>query len=190
MPPKFRLIPNLPGGDFRVRDFGWTKPTADPSVGVLVEFDPLSNTPWVGNFAPGGWTGHCSALPFIDGRRVVVLAAGRTYLVDPERHRVDAELSEFAVDAYEATEPPLLIVNWHGICFEAYDASGMKWRTRRVSWDGIQNAEVTGSILTAETWSAPYQRWVPVSVDLHTGQATGGAYDFSDAANDETLAKS
>ncbi len=190
MPPKFRLIATLPDDEAPTRHFGWGKPISDPSIGVLVEFEPPSGQQWIGNFAPGGWTGHCSALPFIDGRRVVVLAAGCTYLVDPEQGRVDARLSEFAVDAYEATEPPLLILNWHGICFEGYDASGMRWRTRRVSWDGIQKAVVRGSILTADTWSAPYQRWVPVSVDLHTGQATGGAYDFPDAAEEERLATS
>ena len=189
MAPTCRLIPTLPSGDTQLHHFGWDKATSDPSIGVLVEFHPLSGVPWVGNFAPGGWTGHCAALPFVDGRRVVVLAAGHTYVVDIDRRKVDGRLSDFAVDACQSTEPPLLILNWHGICFEAYDAAGMRWRTRQVSWDGIQNAVVSGSVLTAETWSAPEQRWVPVSVDLHTGKATGGAYDFPNGAEDEILAK-
>jgi hypothetical protein len=79
------------------------------------------------------------------------------------------------------------VIDWHGIVFEAYDELGLRWRTRRVSWDGIERVSWSRRLLSAETWSAPEQRWVPVTVDLGTGRATGGGYDLADGSLDERL---
>jgi hypothetical protein len=181
---RFRILDVAPQGQ-DTRRFGWSE--KNTGLGLLVEFHPGSSKSWIGDFAPGGWTGHSSVVPFPDGRRVVVLSSGIAYLVDPDRVAVDEELSEVAVDAYLAPALGLLILNWHGIEFEAYDANGFRWSTRRVSWDGIDNVRISGKELTADTWSAPLQTWIPVTVDLLTGKASGGAWDRPNDIEDEQL---
>jgi hypothetical protein len=173
--------PHSPG----TRRFGWSGDSAGP--GLLVEFQSPSSASWIGDFAPGGWTGHSSIVPFVDGRRLLVLAGGIAYLVDPERMTVDKELSDLAVDAYLAEARALVILNWHDLLFEGHDANGLRWRTRRVSYDGIERVAILENQLVADTWSAPLQQWIPVTVDLATGKAIGGAYDLPDAVKDEQL---
>jgi hypothetical protein len=182
---RFRAL-DVPPERQDIRRFGWSD--QNPGPGFLVEFESRLSRSWIGDFAPGGWTGHSSVVPFPDHRRVLVLSSGIAYLVDPDEMTVDEELSDVAVEAYLAPAPGLLILNWHGIEFEGYDAKGFRWSTRRVSWDGIQNVRISGNELTADTWSAPYQTWIPVTVDLVTGKATGGAYpDGDDGFDDEQL---
>lgn len=57
-----------------------------------------------------------------------------------------------------------------------YDKERLQWYTDRLSWDGIKELEVRGSVITGEAWSAPKSRWMPFQVDLDTKLVTGGAY--------------
>ena len=154
---------------------------------MLVEFGSRPSSRWAAEFATGGWTGNRSLIPLPDGRRVVVLAEGNAYLIDPDSMRLDQHLSEFAVAGYCVNEAALFVIDCHGIVFEAYDELALRWRTRRVSWDGIERVSWSRRLLTSDTWSAPEQRWVPATVDLGTGRATGGGYDLACGSLDERL---
>jgi hypothetical protein len=117
----------------------------------------------------------------------VVLASGCAYLVDPDKMVVDTYLTDMALGAYPVEDLGLVIINSQGTEFEAHDTAGLRWSTRRVSWDGIQNVRISGKLLSADTWSAPRGAWITVTVDLVTGKASGGAWDWPDDIEDEQL---
>ncbi len=73
-------------------------------------------------------------------------------------------------------EASLLVVG-NGIWLEAWDKSGMKWRSRRISWDGMQDLRIENETVLGLAWSPIDDRHHPFSVDLRTGAVDGGSYD-------------
>ncbi len=181
-----RILDNPPSLE-ALRRFGWEQSPSPAELGVLVAFETTEGDTWIGNFTPGPWPDHRSIVEAPADSRCLVLADGNAYLVNQDKQSVDAQLSEHALNAYWIGDPALIVLNWYGLAFEAYEGSHLRWRTRRVSWDGIEGISISFTTLTAQTWSAPHQSWVPVSIDLRTGKATGGAYDLPDAAEDEII---
>jgi hypothetical protein len=169
------------------RRFGWEQSPSATEPGMLVAFEITGGDSWIGSFAPGAWPDHRSIVESPTDSRCLVLADGNAYLVNADRECVEAQLSEHALNAYWIRDPALIVLNWYGLAFHAYEGAHLRWCTRRVSWDGIEGISISTTTLTAQTWSAPHQSWVPVSIDLRTGKATGGAYDLPDAAEDEII---
>jgi hypothetical protein len=56
----------------------------------------------------------------------------------------------------------------------AYGASGMKWRTKRLAWDGLKVIAVGDRTLVGEYWDIPEEGMRRFEVDLLTGAASGG----------------
>ncbi len=103
-----------------------------------------------------------------------MLAAGLGYVVDPVSRQL---ISHFGADltyVLDLPELPALIVG-NSIGFEAFGATGSLWRSRRVSWDGMRNLEHDGLLLRGEAWEYT-DRWYPFSINLRSGEVTGGSY--------------
>ncbi|MBO9710689.1 MAG: hypothetical protein J7521_21005 [Caulobacter sp.] len=165
-----RKLPGLPPYGEPAKNF------PDPDAfreGLVVEFTPSTGERWIGNFATGGKR--------LDGvhddlgeAAVVVVSGGDVYLVDArERHvalvtpwvktlRFEPDLGLFVlVDDCEVT---------------ALGRSGIKWRSRRVSWDGITEVHRDGSVLKGLAHYPQELPPAPFEIDLMTGEATGGSY--------------
>ncbi|TWT74503.1 hypothetical protein Pla123a_33260 [Posidoniimonas polymericola] len=56
-------------------------------------------------------------------------------------------------------------------------ASGLAWKTRRLSWDGFRELRVAGSSLFGEAYTPMGDSWHEFEVDLETGEAVGGSYN-------------
>jgi hypothetical protein len=89
----WRILDGPPNDSVEQYRFGCEDTAIGVGAGMLVEFGPGPSSRWVGEFATGGWTGHRSLGPFPDGRRVVVLAEGNAYLIDPDSRRLDQHFS-------------------------------------------------------------------------------------------------
>ncbi len=57
----------------------------------------------------------------------------------------------------------------------ALGPAGLAWTTKRLSWEGIRIAEISGAELRGFGWDPTSDKEVPFVVDLKTGQHTGGA---------------
>ena len=86
-------------------------------------------------------TGYCAALPHPNGTSVIVIAGGQSYVIDPEERRLLADFGG-GIDIALAVPSANLIVTGKMVRLEAWDNSGLRWRSRRVSWDGMRDLHI------------------------------------------------
>lgn len=181
----FRLLPGLPAYGPLARAFPpeWGRLGRE---GIVVAFDGDRGT-WTGNFASDN-VGLCTVLQHPDGMRVLVLASGDLWCVDPNLETAEHQL--YGVDALWLV-PDGYVVNWQGLAFARFGQAGILWHTRRISWDGFRDVAITADRLTGAAWSpVDAAGWLPFEVSLTTGASTGGSYarDLPLADNWERLA--
>jgi hypothetical protein len=167
-----RPLPGLPPYGPTAQSF--PRPKAF-SEGFVVEFSGNDGETWVGNFAKFWEGGETSIHTELGSRAVVVVAGGSGYLVDAEARRLVREIG-FAIRHiwFDGSLQAMIVSN--GLWFEAFDAEGVVWHSRRFSWDGIQNVEQSGGTLTGEAFDPMTDRWLPFCLDLKTGEVAGGSY--------------
>jgi hypothetical protein len=56
----------------------------------------------------------------------------------------------------------------------AYGSQGLKWRTKRLTWDSMKVVEVTDDLLKGEFWDIRSESTQGFTVDLATGNHEGG----------------
>jgi hypothetical protein len=141
--------------------------------GLVVRFNTAAA--WVGNFQPG--IGQYSGVVAAPGASsVIVVAAGQAYVVDPERREL-ARTFGGDIEVVLDLEQIGLVVFSNGLWFEAADAHGLRWQTRRISWDGMRHVEVmNGERIEGEAWSPIDDAWHGFTVTLANGDASGGSY--------------
>lgn len=145
------------------------------SEGFVVEFFPEGKPTWIGNFQPGS-TDFSAVLPHPDGRSLVVIAGGQAYVVDQGERRL-VGVSGGALDVALANPASNALVVGDGIRLEAWDFSGLRWRSRRISWDGMRAVRIDGDKIKGEAWSVLDDCYYPFAVDMTTGTADGGSYN-------------
>ena len=140
--------------------------------GFVVRFWPKTGDPWVGNFQPG-LTRFSGAHAHPDAMHVVVVSGGDIYVVDPEA-KAAQELGGMVVSVTTLPERSALLFD-ETLSLSLIDPTGLQWRTRRLSWDGIRNLSVAGDLIRGEGWRYD-DTWHEFEVSLDTGNAKGGAY--------------
>lgn len=135
---------------------------------------PQNFPTWVGRFAggPGGLNGVFSTpSPNV----VCIVVNGQGYWLDvdsPESFQTVRSLpikNVFSVTSHEL----LVFVDYVRIA--AYAPQGCVWVTEDLSWDGITVGDIDHNSLKGEAWDSPGDRYVPFSVDLNTGEVSGGS---------------
>jgi hypothetical protein len=172
MHPRFERLPGLPPFGPLARTFGGPQ----HSEGLVVRFWKATGEAWIGNFH--GSHGRAEGvLDHPDKRRVVVLARGQGYVVDPD---TPEDVSTFGYDFHEF----FLLHEFGAILFvddlgmEAINEGGFWWRTPRIAWDEIRRVRIEGDTLYGEA-STPIgsPTWMPFTVDLRTGECKDGIYE-------------
>jgi len=144
--------------------------------GFVVEFFPEKKPNWVGNFQPG-MTEYSAVLPHFDGAALIVIAGGQAYVIDPEERRLLAFFGG-AIDVALVVPPGnLLVIGCNGIWLEAWDNSGLRWRSRRISWDGMRDIRIENDKVKGKAWSPIDHVEYPFEVNLTTGAVEGGSYN-------------
>lgn len=117
-----------------------------------------------------------------DGSTVIVVAGGAAYLVNPSDPSSVTDLG-FSVDDHLVLEGAgCVVLQIQETEFIAFDTSGVKWRSRRISWDGFRDLKVEGEALSGLAWDAcdSTNEWKPFSLSLRTGEVVGGSYPRGD----------
>jgi len=149
--------------------------------GLVVEFG--DDDRWVGNFACGS-SGITSVHQHPDQEHVVVFAAGESWIVAPAlRKAVPLGIPVSNIWLYQGD----LILECQELAFCRLDRKGIRWHTRRLSWDGIRHVTLEQGVLKAEVWALG-DCWLGCSVELATGRSEGGAFDHADDFGWEKLA--
>ena len=154
--------------------------------GVVVEVRPAVARPWVGNFARG-LSNFSGVYLHPDAERLLIVAGGQGYVVDATTRQLHTEIGGAIIDMSELSNPKSLLLNHQGIAFERIGVAGRLWRTRRLSWDGFQEVTITADAITGLGWDALTDTWLPIEVDLHTGQTRKGVYVGPDLTQGEVL---
>ncbi|MDB4970150.1 MAG: hypothetical protein JWN44_5839, partial [Myxococcales bacterium] len=98
---------------------------------------------------------------------------------DPEsRALVTSFGAQIEIVILDQDRHQLIIGN--GLWFEALGASGMIWRSRRLSWDGVRNVRIGDSHLRGEAWNPVDDCWNEFTLDLQSGNVVGGSYNGPD----------
>jgi len=141
----------------------------------VVKFLPLTSQEWVGNFGYGD-THYNAAHLYPDGKRVLVIAGGSDYLVNPESRSIEAHTADNICFSKEIKELQIIVLG-NNICFWAESELGRKWSTGRISWDGIEVKVIKKNLLLGKCYSALDKQWHNFSLDLLTGQHIGVCFD-------------
>jgi hypothetical protein len=170
--PSARALPGLPPYGPLAEAFS-PSGTGVHREGFVVEFSPDDAPTWVGNFQEG--TTELRAILREPGTdRTIVIAGGTAYVVDVSTHACAHTFGGAIQEVFQVQEHLLMFSN--GLWIEAHGPSGLVWRTRRVSWDGMRDLRLDGDALCGEAYDPMNDEWAPFAVDVRTGEVTGGSY--------------
>ena len=71
----------------------------------------------------------------------------------------------------------LLLAGFHTVA--AIGSTGLLWETARLTWEGVTLGDICDGQLHGFGWDMRTDRELPFTVDLATGQHTGGAFSAS-----------
>jgi hypothetical protein len=103
------------------------------------------------------------------------VAGGYAYVIDTARPERCMQISLKPVTEVRvlAEHGLLVFVGFHSMV--AWGASGLAWETRRLSWEGLRLGDVNDGVLHGFGWDLMADKEVAFTVDLRTGESTGGA---------------
>jgi hypothetical protein len=107
---------------------------------------------------------------------LLALAGGYAYVIDtlvPE-HCVHLPLRPVTQILPAPAAGVILLAGFHNVL--ALDATGIRWQSARLSWEGITLTLTDADQLHGTGWNLRTDREVPFKVDLLTGEHTGGGF--------------
>lgn len=150
--------------------------TAAGQDGLLVRVTPADGAPWLGMFAFGNVKGDgvSRVLAMPDPERLCVVSRGAGYLVSVRDPSVWEEVQAMPVTDVRAVPSAGIVVFADYTELVAYGAEGPRWRTKRLSWDGLNIVQVTERSIIGEYWDMRTDGRQAFEVDLVTGAQKGG----------------
>ena len=144
--------------------------------GIIVEVRPAQGLPWLGTFAFGQITPKGSSGVFTtpNVERLCVVSRGEGYFVSTiapgswERVALTPIIEVHPIQAQE------IIVFAEFTRLVAYGRTGLKWKTKRLTWDSLKIIEVTDTFIKGEFWDIHREVTENFTVDLTTGVHEGG----------------
>jgi hypothetical protein len=68
----------------------------------------------------------------------------------------------------------ILLAGFHSVL--AIDATGLRWQSARLSWEGVTMAHIDANHLHGTGWNMHTDHEVPFTLDLATGAHQGGGF--------------
>jgi hypothetical protein len=145
--------------------------------GILLRVRPKHGQAWLGTFAfgrvsPKGVSG-LYATP--DPERFCVVARGEGYFVTANKPETWESVGAKPVAHVRTVYAHGIIVFADHTRLWAYDATGLKWKTSRLAWDGLKITEITSMSIVGEFWDVSSEATASFVVDLASGSHEGGA---------------
>jgi hypothetical protein len=109
------------------------------------------------------------------------ITGGQGYIVDVFEPASWMHMDPIPITQTAESQPAGLLLIADFTTVTAYGSEGRRWRTARLSWDGIELSGTTAKELHGLGWNAPRDEWVEFVVDLATGTYRGGANPEDDA---------
>lgn len=172
---QFELLEGLPGyGPMYVPIASNAEPFY--SEGFVLRLFPKDGEPWVANLRPG-LNSFNAVLDFPEHNKVVIIAGGEGYVLDPTRHHSLIDFGAQIEHTLTVDDYAVLFVDLVGITV-LFLSTGELWKSERISWDGMRNLIVQGKRVHGESWQPGRsdEKWDPFTLDLESKHVTGGSY--------------
>jgi hypothetical protein len=169
----FEILAGLPASGlvavaFPASDLGFRE-------GLVIRVRPTSNEAWTGNFQCGE-NDHTAVYIHPDGKRLIVIAGGSDYFVDPRTKELMGQTTSNISFSCEVPKLETIVFGDH-IRFWAEGKHGRRWTTPRLSWDGFAGICVTGNILIGKWYSAIDEKWHEFRMDLASGDLADPTFE-------------
>jgi hypothetical protein len=168
------VLDELPGGPAPRHYFPHDQ-TAEQD-GVVVRVRPETAKGWIGMFAFGkfGKAGVTQVLSMPDPEKLCVVASGAGYVVAAATPDVWETVKVIPIVDVRALPGAGLVVFANYTELLAFGEEGLKWRTKRLAWDGLKIVAVGDQTIVGEYWDFREEAVQRFEVDLATGAARGG----------------
>lgn len=144
--------------------------------GVILRVRPESAEEWIGTFAFGklGKAGVTGVLSMPAPEKLCVVARGAGYVVTAANPDVWETVRAIPIIDVRSLPGAGLVVFANYTELLAFDKEGVKWRTKRLAWDGLKILAVGDQTIVGEYWDIREEAMRRFEVDLATGAACGG----------------
>ena len=145
------------------------------SEGFVVRFYKSNGADWVANFKPG-WTGFNAIYDFENESDILVIAGGTCYLMNPEDEKPKESFGVGYVSAIKTLDGRIILQDLTDLTI--IEPNGEHWHTERISWDGIKDLKLDGTLVTGLSFDpmSDKNQWVEFIVDLEKRNIKGGSY--------------
>lgn len=149
--------------------------------GVMVRVVPEEGTSWLGTFAFGrtGKSGLTKVLSMPNPYSLCVVSRGAGYLVSVQTPATWEEVRATPVTDVRTIPAAGLVVFANFTELVAHGVEGVRWRTRRLTWDSMKIVEVTDEKIIGKYWDIRSESVRTFEVDVLTGHDWGGVQDAS-----------
>ena len=109
---------------------------------------------------------------------LLAVAGGYAYLIDTlnPTHSLHLPLRPVTQILSAPTAGLILLAGFHNVI--AIDATGLRWQSARLSWEGITLTHADAHHLHGTGWNLHTDREIPFTIDLTTGTHTGGGFQL------------
>ena len=109
---------------------------------------------------------------------LLAIAGGYAYLIDTlnPTHSLHLPLRPVTQILSAPTAGLILLAGFHNVI--AIDATGLRWQSARLSWEGITLTHADAHHLHGTGWNLHTDREIPFTIDLTTGTHTGGGFQL------------
>lgn len=170
------LVNELPGRESASHYYYPGGTLAGGADGVIVRVKPEGGPGWLGTFAFGtyGASSATKVLSMPDPNSLCVISRGAGYVVSARDPRTWETVKAIPVIDVRSIPAAGLVVFANHTELVAYGAEGIRWRTKRLAWDGLKLIEVTNDKIVGEYWDIRCDETRTFAVDVATGAQHGG----------------
>lgn len=151
--------------------------TGEPfySEGYPVRFYRSNGTEWIANFQPG-WTGLKHVVPLENTSKVLVIAFGACYIMNPDDTKPTSAFGFGYSHIHHASDNRLVLQDQTGLTI--IEADGTYWHTERISWDGLAEVKVEKNMVSGLAFNPNHitEEWVNFYYNLDTKNLVGGCF--------------
>jgi hypothetical protein len=107
---------------------------------------------------------------------LLAIAGGYAYLIDTlaPTHCLHLPLRPVTQILPAPAAHLILLAGFHSVL--AIDATGLRWQSARLSWEGVTMAHIDANHLHGTGWNMHTDHEVPFTLDLATGAHQGGGF--------------
>jgi hypothetical protein len=151
--------------------------TGEPfySEGYPVRFYRSDGTEWIANFQLG-WTDLKHVIQLENTSKVLVIACGTCYLMNPDDTKPIAAFGFGYSHIHQASDNRFVLQDQTDLTI--IEANGTHWHTERISWDGLAEVKVEKNMVSGLAFNPNHttDEWVNFSYDLDTKNLVGGGF--------------